>query len=78
MRNRIVTIGLSVVVAAVLATEMRAAGPSGNTPATLRAAIKGPEMKIVNVICDGPPGVLGAFSWGSHRSKLVKNLRGDQ
>ena len=36
----------------------------------------GPGMKIVNVICDGPPGVLPAYSWGSHRSKLVKNLRG--
>ncbi|MDP6636860.1 MAG: hypothetical protein QGG42_18325 [Phycisphaerae bacterium] len=34
------------------------------------------EMKIVNLVCDGPPGVLPAFSWGSHRSKLVKNLRG--
>jgi hypothetical protein len=34
------------------------------------------SMKIVNIVCDGPPGVLPAFSWGSHRSKLVKNLRG--
>jgi len=36
----------------------------------------GPEVKIVNAVCDGPPGVLPAYSWGSHRSKLVTNLRG--
>jgi len=35
----------------------------------------GPEIKLVNLVCDGPPGVLPAYSWGSHRSKLISYLR---
>lgn len=35
----------------------------------------GPEMKLVNVVCDGPPAVLPAYSWGSTRSTLVETLR---
>ncbi len=35
----------------------------------------GPEDKLVNLVHDGPPGVLPAYSWGSHRSTLVKMLK---
>ena len=32
----------------------------------------GSEEKMVNFVGDGPPGVLPAYAWGSHRSKLVR------
>ncbi|ADE56053.1 hypothetical protein Caka_3040 [Coraliomargarita akajimensis DSM 45221] len=35
----------------------------------------GPEEKLVNFVGDGPPGVLPAYAWGSHRSKLVRVLK---
>ena len=35
----------------------------------------GPEEKMVNFVGDGPPGVLPAYAWGSHRSKLVRVLK---
>lgn len=35
----------------------------------------GPEEKLVNFVGDGPPGVLPAYAWGSHRSKLVRILK---
>ncbi|MEX0321898.1 MAG: hypothetical protein AB3N63_07040 [Puniceicoccaceae bacterium] len=35
----------------------------------------GPEEKMVNFVGDGPPGVLPAYAWGSHRSKLVRILK---
>ncbi|MFD2255236.1 hypothetical protein ACFSSA_00980 [Luteolibacter algae] len=39
------------------------------------ARYSGPEEKMVNFVGDGPPGVLPAFAWGSHRSKLVRVLK---
>ena len=33
------------------------------------------EEKMVNFVGDGPPGVLPAYAWGSHRSKLVRVLK---
>lgn len=35
----------------------------------------GPEEKMVSFVGDGPPGVLPAYAWGSHRSKLVRVLQ---
>ncbi|VGO19655.1 HzsA-related protein [Pontiella sulfatireligans] len=35
----------------------------------------GSEEKMVNFVGDGPPGVLPAYAWGSHRSKLVRVLK---
>jgi len=35
----------------------------------------GPEEKMINFVGDGPPGVLPAYAWGSHRSKLVRKLK---
>ena len=35
----------------------------------------GPEEKMINFVGDGPPGVLPAYAWGSHRSKLVRVLK---
>ena len=35
----------------------------------------GEEEKMVNFVGDGPPGVLPAYAWGSHRSKLVRVLK---
>ncbi len=35
----------------------------------------GQEEKMVNFVGDGPPGVLPAYAWGSHRSKLVRVLK---
>ncbi|WP_146401626.1 hypothetical protein [Planctomycetes bacterium CA13] len=36
---------------------------------------EGSEEKMVNFVGDGPPGVLPAYAWGSHRSKLVRVLK---
>ncbi|MGB0413870.1 MAG: hypothetical protein ACPGJU_05430 [Coraliomargarita sp.] len=33
------------------------------------------EEKMINFVGDGPPGVLPAYAWGSHRSKLVRVLK---
>ncbi|WP_322607425.1 hypothetical protein [Pontiella agarivorans] len=35
----------------------------------------GPAEKLVNSVQDGPPGVLPAYAWGSHRSRLVRILQ---
>ncbi len=35
----------------------------------------GADEKMVNFVGDGPPGVLPAYAWGSHRSKLVRVLK---
>lgn len=35
----------------------------------------GPEKKLVNAVCDGPPGVLPAYAWGSHLSTLVDTIK---
>jgi hypothetical protein len=35
----------------------------------------GSEEKMINFVGDGPPGVLPAYAWGSHRSKLVRVLK---
>ncbi|QBG46775.1 hypothetical protein EGM51_04965 [Verrucomicrobia bacterium S94] len=36
---------------------------------------EGVGEKLVNAVQDGPPGVLPAYAWGSHRSKLVRVLQ---
>lgn len=35
----------------------------------------GPEEKLINLVQDGPPAVLPAYAWGSHRSRLVRLLK---
>jgi hypothetical protein len=35
---------------------------------------EGPNEELVSIVHDGPPGVLPAYSWGSHKSSLVKTL----
>ena len=34
----------------------------------------GPQKRLVSLVCDGPPGVLPAYSWGSHKSTLMETL----
>lgn len=36
----------------------------------------GADKRLIKVVNHGPPEVLPAFSWGSHRSKLVDVIRG--
>jgi len=33
--------------------------------------------RLISAIHDGPPGVLPAYAWGSHRSKLIDVMRGE-
>lgn len=42
-----------------------------------RRRYDGPRECLISVAGDGPPGVLPAFSWGSHKSTLIKKIRGE-
>ncbi len=39
-----------------------------------RVRYDGPREVLVSIANDGPPGVLPAYAWGSHKSTLVKTL----
>ena len=40
-----------------------------------RVRYDGPREVLVSAVHDGPPGVLPAYSWGSHKSTLIKTLK---
>lgn len=40
-----------------------------------RVRYDGPREVLVSAVNDGPPGVLPAYSWGSHKSTLIKTLK---
>lgn len=40
-----------------------------------RVRYDGPREVLVSAVNDGPPGVLPAYSWGSHKSTLIKLLQ---
>jgi len=39
-----------------------------------RLRYDGPREVLVSIVNDGPPGVLPAYSWGSHKSTLIKKI----
>ena len=42
-----------------------------------RIRYDGPNEVLVSIVNDGPPGVLPAYSWGSHKSTLIKKILND-
>lgn len=39
-----------------------------------RIRYDGPREVLVSIVNDGPPGVLPAYAWGSHKSTLIKTI----